>query len=917
MRSQSNVLSTIDGEKEHVVSSSPRPRPSGGQQREQLGPPKKAWEWHYRSFLSRNGPSDKNAKQVSRGGLPSSLAASSVTKIANDLAPPASVAARSSSRLTPSTKPSGIGASLEAMGEPPQQFSDNNSPISNSKGSSGSKIRSRIKNIGHRIHKKTNSQDNLQYSVAAAVGGAPPVTKRDELDVTTSSMRRLHVSPQEGGPLTMASSYGSAGQVMASSWTPGMVVTHQNNVYGTTPSSMMTDSDASYGTSLESIGTTPTEMRNFVVTGQFGTPPRHVTAEEDTDLDRLPSPYLPEEDDDGYFMQSPPASPAHPVATMPPATTCITEDDYTYPNFPELNGLAGSALLMGPPVTHAHHYNPHFSSSYRSTSLCMIHESSNVLLEQCLDTSLGMSNRSGTRATSASKLSNELLQLSPDKKVQDVSDASPSSSMDLPPNQREVRVAAVENSYLDGSSAAAFEARMSKALPTKDATTESKTSISGNRYLDTAGPSAKPASAALYDAFEATARINSEDRGQKRQPQEQQSLDTSMRSGSFRKAARASPFATSPNGSTAVPRGLQRHHRALSMGALTARHKPLPVIRAATSKGRHSGSHKSRPPKILKNAVNDKFRKMVFTKFHNSVQFGGNDSASAFLGDDTSIRGGMQVVSHFDDAQEKGNVTNDQETLIVADTAKGGGGGEGEDAISLRTLTLAPDDLETPSEAEGKAAASMHSSKHPVLNVLPFDRDNSPSSILRKFTDENYRGLIGPIALLICSLRTAPLLPYPHEQNNQNSGKRAEGTPNGLILLGAADVALPKAPGDPRRAIIFQGAGRMINHSKKKCWFALYYNYLLEYDDSSWEDGSFTRPSGYAHLQNSAICRPDDLQSFVPETCLELEFDVIHDPIGTAEMPNLLRRKKVSARPWVQDVLSSFLILYSSSRRTL
>ena len=382
----------------------------------------------------------------------------------------------------------------------------------------------------------------------------------------------------------------------------------------------------------------------------------------------------------------------------------------------------------------------------------------------------------------------------------------------------------------------------------------------------------------------------------------------------------------------------------------------------------------------------DKTRKLVFTKFHNSTQFG-KDSTSAYLGDDSSIHGaGLSMRS-----MESVHPTESGASSAIVATAAIGSEGFGYEAelqnhddivhspaqdfvhqrlmsenssasstfpdrsvisyadrlsssvscvydtstppITGSTVGLCRTEM-TPSGITAKEPVRMVSPaifqvgehgkeiRHSVLNALPYHHVVSPSSFLRRYTEDETicHNLIGPMVLMACSSDDMPPV-LPCCLSTESST-----LPIGMIVLGIAKAAssLPISLAAYADLVssknglcdcIETGVPQSFLHHS--CYFSLYHNYLLEYQfTSSTEDRNNkqhaamnnTRPVGYAHLENASIRRIElpkqkttDAYEAKPETSegntklelLEIEFD--DDVIPTVLMgsPAKVSRKKV------------------------
>jgi len=249
-------------------------------------------------------------------------------------------------------------------------------------------------------------------------------------------------------------------------------------------------------------------------------------------------------------------------------------------------------------------------------------------------------------------------------------------------------------------------------------------------------------------------------------------------------------------------------------------------------------------------------RKLVFTKFHNSTLYGGKDSTSAFLGDESSIRAGREPRRSSD------KPLNEREPY----------------GISPKDVMDVEPKGPTPESVVNKVLARKEKpSRSPILNHLPYDSMDSPTAVLNAFENENSRGLISPIALmLICSLKAVPILPYIHCSGESREIHQR----SGMIQLGEAEVDINSGN---------QGVSE--HQTRKICYFALYHNYLLEYDQIHPQIPIIPKPCGYAHLQNASV-RLVEIPS--RSTYIELEFHEVHDPIVYREsQSNALGRKKI------------------------
>jgi hypothetical protein len=154
-----------------------------------------------------------------------------------------------------------------------------------------------------------------------------------------------------------------------------------------------------------------------------------------------------------------------------------------------------------------------------------------------------------------------------------------------------------------------------------------------------------------------------------------------------------------------------------------------------------------------------KSRKLAFTKFHNSAQFG-KDSVSAFLGDDTSIH----YIALSDPMLTDTNVRSTMPSTTTRDS-----NAKGAESKPLTSASSSTDERYVLHSSSSTQRSFDHASSYPthtsVLNALPYHSGDLPSNLIRRYTEvgKNCPSLIGPVVLMVCSSQYLPpfLQGYP------------------------------------------------------------------------------------------------------------------------------------------------------------
>lgn len=310
------------------------------------------------------------------------------------------------------------------------------------------------------------------------------------------------------------------------------------------------------------------------------------------------------------------------------------------------------------------------------------------------------------------------------------------------------------------------------------------------------------------------------------------------------------------------------------------------------------------------NLHDSKSRKLAFTKFHNSAQFG-KDSVSAFLGDDTSIH----YIALSDPVLTDTNTKSTKSTITSSTTSNNkamGAESKPHTAASSLPDEVYVEDLTRLHPTSSTQKLFDHASSYPahasVLNALPHHSDDLPANLMRRYTEDgkNCPRMIGPMVLMVCSSQyLPPLLPcMSHSKPNS--------LPMGMISLGFAKVS--RAP--TIKVTTTKDAEPHISHysiqDHHESHFVLYHNYLLEYccsddtNDTIW----FRRPIGYACLVNASVRIVDVAKIKTPKSD-KITQPVVDKPLDVLEitfdgpLPTVQTQIKVRTPESISKVLTT------------